>query len=114
MGIENVECRSSEFWSCGQVGYVENKSTVLGKVETTCGTYGTNEVAINREDCRGGDSTARRQRKDNSIDGKVIDQLASKIESEISYHESQVDDLKSRLKELRDLSGDLNKTDNSD
>ena len=114
MEAENVECRSSKFRTCSQVSDTKSYPTVLGEAKNSCRKLGADEVAIGGENCRRGNTATSKQCESTSIDGKVIDQLASEVEKEISYHESQVHDLKSRLKELRKLSGELEKTNNSD
>ncbi len=114
MGINDVKCRSSEFWSCSQVGYAENKPEILGQIEATSGRSGFNKVAVSGENSRRRNTPSPEQRQNSSVDGKVIDQLADEVEKEISYHKSQVSNLEGRLKELRKLSGELEEINNSD
>ncbi len=114
MELDNVECRSSRLRSCSEISYFENNPTGLGETEAACRKHGANKVVVGGKDCRGRNSFTPKQSESNSFHGEVIDQLASEIEKEISYHKSQVDDLEGRLNELRKLSGELGQISNSE
>lgn len=110
----NGKSRSSKFQQGCKNSQFETQPGSLGDVARLSCEYGVNTVKVSRDDRDWGDTPSSAKRGDNQVDGKVIDQLAVKIESEILYHESQAHELRSRLNELRKLSGELEEINNSD
>lgn len=114
MEVRNGKSRSSEFGTVVKDCQLESSPGCVGTVTRVGREYENNKVAVGGKDSDWRDTTSSTERGDNASDGKVIDQLADEVEKEINYYKSHVSKLESRLKELRELSGELNKIRNSD
>ncbi len=114
MEVEDVQRRSSQFGAYSEVGNVESSPTVLGEVQIVGGKYGADKVSISGKDCRRGNPVASKQQGVDPSDGGVLDQLANEVEKEIEYHDTQLSQLRIRLKELRQLSDELKEANNSE
>lgn len=114
MEVKNGKSRSPEFGSVVQDRESEGSPGCVGTTTRVSREHENNKVVIGGKDSDWRNTPASRERGDNANDGKVIDQLADEVEKEISYYKSHVSKLESRLKELRELSGELNKIRNSD
>ncbi|MGB6298340.1 MAG: hypothetical protein WBF90_19430, partial [Rivularia sp. (in: cyanobacteria)] len=90
------------------------KSKCVGTVPATSGKSGSVEVGTSRKNSNRGNTSSPEEWRNTPFNGKVIDQLANEVEKQLEYYHAQTKQLEERLKELRELSGELEKINNSD
>lgn len=113
-GMMNGSTWSSKAERRSKRGKLGCETEGVGDVSGASRELGVVEVGVSRENSERGDTVTSKKWGNNANDGKVIDQLANEVEAEINYYKSHVSKLESRLKELRELSGELNKISNSE
>lgn len=80
----------------------------MGEIEGSSRKSGLDKVSTGREDCREGNTAARKKRGGATLDGGVLEQLIEELKRELTYHQNQVTRIESRLEELLQLSDELN------
>ncbi|MBN3924020.1 hypothetical protein [Nostoc sp. NMS4] len=86
----------------------------MGAFPGTSSEYGSYKVGASREDSDKSNTVVTGGCTTSQIPGKLVSQLIDETEKQLAYYEEQVEVLKDRLKELKEIPENLTDVDHTE
>lgn len=103
MTVKNAKNRSPQIGEGSHVGDFKSQSRSLGTSPGAGSEHGTYQVRVSGENSDQPNTSFSGQNSNAAIPGKIISQLIDENEKQLAYHEQQVELIKQRIRELKQI-----------